>query len=384
MASPLGFLERQGRVKIEWCVADNSKTSIDKLLASDVFILQREFCERSVCPPVISAARALGIPIGFELDDLLIDVPATHPEQARYAKLRPDVLSMLRQADIIIVTTDPLRHFLEAAEPEARDKIRVWPNFINLDIWEGATPPLEAPPNPFVIGWAGTSTHADDLAIISPAIRHLARKYSGKLEFKFWGYLPEDLKDVPGVTFVRGQIGDVTVHARDIVKNRIDLALAPLVDHPFNQAKSDLKWLEYSIGFTPGIYSTVSPYVNSVEHGRTGWLVDNQSGHWVEAIENLMSNNELRRSIAIQAHDEVLRNRTIRTGANRWEAIFRSFYLRNRKLEDSADAKRYQAAEFLKQYAREAAHRRGSWVTRKLRKIRRWTLKTRHRWASGR
>ena len=57
-----------------------------------------------------------------------------------------------------------------------------------------------------------------------------------------------------------------------------------MLDHPFNHAKSDLKWLEYSICYIPAIYSTISPYTASVEHGKTGWLVDNQTEAWVQAI----------------------------------------------------------------------------------------------------
>ena len=162
-------------------------------------------------------------------------------------------------------------------------------------------------------------------AIIKPAIVKLARKHAGKLVFKFWGYLPKDLEGIPGVQLVRGSQPDLRLHARDLVNCRIDLALAPLLDHPFNHAKSDLKWLEYSICQIPGIYSPISPYTASVTHGKTGWIVDNDPEQWFEAIEKFMSDDNLRRSIATQAYDEVRRTRCVDTGSEKWDALYRSF-----------------------------------------------------------
>lgn len=327
LAGTICHLEQQGRMQLQWSAARDPQLDIEKLLGSDAFIMHREFCDRRIGSQAIAAARALGKPIVFELDDLLVDVPKTNPNHKYCAEITPDVLAMLREADFVTVTTEPLRRYLEEAEVQAKGKTFVLPNFINLDIWGGAKPPPAPPEDPFVIGWFGTATHDEDLAIIKPAIAQLATKYHGKLIFKFWGYLPDDLKGIPGVHLVRGSQPDLRLHARDVVNSRIDLALAPLLDHPFNHAKSDLKWLEYSICYIPAIYSTISPYTRSVEHGRTGWLVDNKPELWFEAIERFMHDHQLRRSIAIQAHDKVLQKRSVHVGAEQWDALYRSFHV---------------------------------------------------------
>ena len=77
----------------------------------------------------------------FELDDLLINVPESNPNHKYYKSITPDVLEMLRQADYVTVTTEPLKLYLEEAEPQARGKVHLLPNYINLDIWDGAQPP---------------------------------------------------------------------------------------------------------------------------------------------------------------------------------------------------------------------------------------------------
>jgi len=327
LAGTIRHLERQNRMQLQWCTARDPRMDIEKLIDSDLFVLHREFCDQRICPQVMAAARELGRPVVFELDDLLINVPETNPNHNYCTAIAPDVLAMLRDADFVTVTTEPLRRYLEEAEPRARGKTHVLPNYINLDIWDGAVPPPEKLSEPFVIGWFGTATHDEDLAIVKPAIVQLARKYAGKLVFKFWGYLPKDLEGIPGVQLMRGSQPDLRLHARDVVNSRIDLALAPLLDHPFNHAKSDLKWLEYSICYIPAIYSTISPYTGSVDHGRTGWLVDNQPEQWVEAIERFMHDHQLRRSIAIQAHDAVRQKRCVNVGAEKWDALYRSFHV---------------------------------------------------------
>ncbi len=363
LAGTIRYLEQQNRMKLQWTTARDPQIDIEKVLGCDIFTLHREFCDHHFSPQIVATARELGKPIVFELDDLLINVPKTNPNHKYCASITPDVLAMLREADFITVTTEPLRRYLEEAESQAKGKVFVLPNFINLDIWDGAKPPPEKPEDPFVVGWFGTATHDEDLAIIKPAIVEIARKYAGKVVFKFWGYLPEDLKDIPGVKLMRGSQPDLRLHARDVVNSRIDLAIAPLLDHPFNHAKSDLKWLEYSICYIPGIYSTISPYTLAVEHGRTGWLVDNKPELWLEAMERFINDHELRRTIAIQAHDEVRQKRCVNTGAEQWDTLYHSFYVSGPKPKTdqtaAASTPRTRATAYLMQYSANAFANKG-------------------------
>ncbi|HWD93766.1 MAG TPA: glycosyltransferase [Verrucomicrobiae bacterium] len=363
LAGIVRHLERQNRMGLHWCTARDPQVAADELINSDLFVLHREFCDRRISPQILAAARELNKPVVFELDDLLINVPESNPNHKYCKSITPDVLEMMRQADYITVTTEPLRRYLEEAEPQARGKIHVLPNYINLDIWDGAKPPAEKPSDPFVIGWFGTATHDEDLAIIKPAIVKLARKHAGRLVFKFWGYLPKDLEGIPGVELVRGSQPDLRLHARDLVNCRIDLALAPLLDHPFNHAKSDLKWLEYSICQIPGIYSTISPYTASVTHGKTGWLVDNDPAVWQEAIERFMSDDNLRRSIATQAYEEVRRTRCVDTGSEKWDALYRSFVAGGTRpraaIEETVEAKAHRAAAHIMLFQSEVFSNKG-------------------------
>ena len=60
----------------------------------------------------------------------------------------------------------------------------------------------------------------------------------------------------------------------------LDLAVAPLETNPFNEAKSNLRLLEYGILGVPVIASNIFPYQNSPVK-----VVDNHGSGWTEAIQ---------------------------------------------------------------------------------------------------
>jgi GT2 family glycosyltransferase/glycosyltransferase involved in cell wall biosynthesis len=338
LAGIISLLEQEKRMTLHYVTPSQPELDVEKLLDCDVFVIHREFADKRFCKEIVRAGRTLGKIIVFELDDLLFNVPRSNPNHAYCQTITPDVLDMADEADFITVTTAPLREALEARRPGAAEKTHILPNFINLDIWGGGSPAPENPAGPCVVGWFGTATHDEDLAIIKPAICQIAREYRGKVIFKFWGYLPKELQGLEGVRLVRGSQPDVRLHARDLLKSQIDLAVAPLLDHPFNHAKSDLKWLEYSICHVPGIFSAITPYTQSVVHGKTGWLVDNSTEAWVAALQRFIKDASLRRAIAQEAYQEVRSKHCLDVGAKQWDALYRTFGASGRRPGAAAPA----------------------------------------------
>jgi hypothetical protein len=99
-----------------------------------------------------------------------------------------------------------------------------------------------------------------------------------------------------------------------------DIALAPLLDTPFNRCKSDLKYLDYAALGASGIYSDLPVYA-SVEHGVTGMRVTNQPDAWADGLYQLVTQPALRRTLAANAYDYLRRERTLSTQIDRWLAL---------------------------------------------------------------
>lgn len=99
-----------------------------------------------------------------------------------------------------------------------------------------------------------------------------------------------------------------------------DLGIAPLVDIPFNRARSDIKLKEYAACGVPWLASPVGPYADLGEP-EGGVLVPD--GQWFEALDRLVSNHAERQRLASNAAGWGSRS-TIDTAADRWERVFRT------------------------------------------------------------
>ncbi|MFG0317623.1 MAG: methyltransferase domain-containing protein, partial [Planctomycetota bacterium JB042] len=326
LLDPLRELERQERVEMTFVSTYDEAIDVEALVDADLWVVQREFADKSLSHGVLEAARLLGKPVVFEIDDLLTNLPRSNPLWAYCQKIAPDLIDCARHADFVTTSTRPLLDELGKAESTLPEKSFVRRNVVDTDIWGGEyreRRPL--PGEPLVIGWFGSATHEEDLAIVKPTIQYLSRKYAGKVVFHFWGYLPPDLADIPGVRLVRGPQANVVAHAQGVRDARIDIAIAPLTDHVFNAAKSDLKWLEYSICGIPGVYSDVAPYREEIQDGIDGIVVRNDTGEWVAALEALIVDDELRLGIARRCFERVRSEFCVDVRAMEWDDLYRSF-----------------------------------------------------------
>jgi glycosyltransferase involved in cell wall biosynthesis len=102
-----------------------------------------------------------------------------------------------------------------------------------------------------------------------------------------------------------------------------DLALAPLGVDTFTRCKSDIKFLDYSILGIPGVYSRGPVYGDTVRHLETGYLAHNDVQSWAEALELMLTDDALRRRLAVAAQEYTLSTRTLRHRAAEWgDALF--------------------------------------------------------------
>ncbi len=77
-----------------------------------------------------------------------------------------------------------------------------------------------------------------------------------------------------------------------------DIGLAPLTDNPFNRCKSAIKYYEYAMSGTAGIYTALD--------GETGIVIPNDPDAWIAACDTLIQDVALRHRLRDNARQDVL------------------------------------------------------------------------------
>jgi glycosyltransferase involved in cell wall biosynthesis len=286
--------------KIIWGVKrDQSRWSFDLESASiaDLIIVQRHFPAVDT-EKFIDQLLKLNVPIAYEMDDMLLELPSYHPGYETYKRHGPYIKWILKTADLVIVSTANLR---DSATKYTTRPIQLQPNLVSWSLFN-------APPKPhnkvFTFLISGTASHEGDWSIIEEPLLNILNIYPEKVRAIFFGDLPEKFSKHPLVQVIKFQDG-YEQYADTLKKLNVNCALVPLQDTSFNNCKSNIKWLEYSAAGIPGIYSNTTPYCSSISHGETGLLVDNVADAWFQSMNHLINNPEIALSMVENARTQV-------------------------------------------------------------------------------
>ena len=307
---PMSLLK--DKVELSWEVKNDGRryaVTPGSARDADLIIVQRSFPDKDT-RPVMEEIFASGKPVVYEADDLFTDMPDTHPLKGKAGRIQEQVLETLKQADHVTVSTP----YLKQCFSKLNERITVLPNLLHEGVWR--TPPSERG-GPVVIGFAGTPTHEADLRLVEEPLARIAEKYGENVRFRFFGCETARLKRIPLALPVPFDV-DYLSYARRLPRLGLDLALAPLEDNAFNRAKSNVKWLEYSVAGAAGIYSDLEPYAGSVEPGVTGLLVPGDEGQWFEALDELVGDRVRRSAMARAARERVLADYGMVRGAEQF------------------------------------------------------------------
>lgn len=295
-------------------------------MAEDVDIM---VIQRSDNPQTIALALAIrdvyNIPIVYEIDDNIFDVSENSPSYQYWFPGSPlfEVAELfLKNVDAITTTTPALAEVFR----QYNDNVYVLPNSQDPDDWAGqATQPKS---DQVVIGWAGGHSHYDDLKAIAPAIKKILKKHNNVI-FRVIGTLPDFLENVKGVEF-RTDAVHASRWPSKLAELNFDIGLAPVVNRPFNRGKSNIKWQEYSMLEIPTIASSIGTY-DAIEHMRTGILTNNDPKEWLKAIDLLVTNPYLRKSLGQEAKRSVMDQFNITENIHLWDAAYREIIERKKK-----------------------------------------------------
>ncbi len=259
----------------------------------------------------------------MDVDDNVLDVLESHP---LYDTMKPGkrdkamIATVLSFADVIVVSTEPLKqrlrkHFKEVQGIEKN--IVIIPNM--NDIKEYDFPLAQKNTNKLVIGYVGSNSHQDDMALFIPELMKIMRKYP-YVYFESIGSIgKKDLhlfKDFTSHEMNRCDLLPATWTYKEypemLCNLKWDISVAPLVDSKFTRCKSHIKFMEMASIKTPVICSRVYPYFMDikgkkvVEHNKTALLV--KPSEWFDAMEYLILHPEKRRELGENAYKHVVEN----------------------------------------------------------------------------
>lgn len=313
------------------------------LKKSDVVLLGRAASDHVL--QIIKRLQMFGKRVVFDLDDNMFDVSVMSPhyqnlgamqvdfenpdgtkgevwtdgkagfDAKRNRQIRMSFTRLIRQADCITVTTEPLRKTYS----RYNDNVTIIPNAINFRVWDKLN-----------IGWlgkevrllyTGAANHFEDWLFVHPVLEELQKKYKNLtivLIGTDWTSAPNNL-DYSRVEVHRWV--DFEAYPYLLKSLGCHIGIAPISKTDFNDCRSELKWVEYSALKMATVATPWGPYKRSVKDGVTGLLADERED-WVAALSTLIEDKALRNELAVNAYKECKKNFNLDFAVDLWMKAF--------------------------------------------------------------
>lgn len=249
-----------------------------QLRYADALMMERPYKEEHVSH--ILHAKALGMKVWVDYDDFLFGVPSDNPCFKLYQKedTRANVAQAISLADYVTFSTEFLR---DAMGDKNNPNHIVVNNGLACDQgWVDRTWSKDEPKEKVVL-WRGSNTHVRDLMAHSRGLVEASMKHPD-WQFVFVGYQPWFITDyLPNWQFAGGfSVDDYFVK---LVKRNPALVVVPLVDCPFNRAKSNIAGLEGNWLCNSNV---LGPDFD--EWRQPGWLTYNDPLHFGTILDHYM------------------------------------------------------------------------------------------------
>lgn len=306
---------------------DNNNEKFFEHVASNYDIIWMHFTDNPIVFAWLRVAcDKYGVKLVIDIDDNFLEVDKSNPALKKQNRGKLDtsnkvamLATILSFADAITVSTFPLKNKIKDHIKKVHKidvPIFVVPNYNDLNDWKFE--PVKS--KDVVIGYSGGLSHRDDLDMVLPSIKKVMEKYphvgfqmmgqmnfaEAKKIFKTWG---QDLRK-------RIVLMDATKTQPEYPKYMSEqpwtIGICPLIESPFNECKSHIKWMEYSMYKIPVIASKIYPYYKdiqgkeTIQDGETGLLA--YKDEWVDKLSLLIEDKNLREKLGGNAYKYISEN----------------------------------------------------------------------------
>lgn len=260
---------------------------------------------------IVEEAKARGVPIIYETDDNLLDLPKRSGMRMS-EELTDNIKAVLGMADLVITSTRPLADQLALYNP----RVEVIENY-GLD---KPAANLEGAPHLAVVNtdYFKLSRSGGFFRAIETAIEELNYRVT------FFGSVDVDMVDLgnrfpDAVTIVDTFLDDRSAFLDRLAEHRINVAAVPLDDNQQHLIKSDIKFLDFASIGVPAIYNNSRVY-GAVRHEVDGFLTSDGYTGWLEGLR-YFANESNRRRCGNAAREVVRSSRGIAQYADRYGAL---------------------------------------------------------------
>ncbi len=275
---PFRDLSRQTLV---WRIIPEYYLKIEDLQDVNVLVLYR--CIQGSTLSLARFARLRRIKVIYELDDDLLEPPEDTSWGLRYrtGHLSQIIKMFLAEVDLV-----------KAGSPELarRLKEKGFPVIYQPYTAKICDLPVNTANPPYRVGYFGSPHHRHDIEMVFPALLAIKELLQEQVEFEFIGCYPNEWQQLKACVFP--YVPDYELFLKTLTERRWSLGLAPLRRIPFNEAKSNSKFRDYTAAGVLGIYADLAPYRDSVMDGQNGWLAKESSEEWYEMIKKALSSTK--------------------------------------------------------------------------------------------
>lgn len=264
---------------------------------------------------IIAEAKRLGIQTIWEVDDLVFDREVLSGSK-NLTELDQEIVQEVLQGAVLyrtamlscdkgIASTPGLASVMEkAGVPEVFviENALDQQTFIHAEKIKAA---LHKPKDQAVriVYGSGTNTHNVDFKEAAIALLQILSTFP-EVRLRLIGTLelPEEF------TKYRSQIERIPFCTFDEYLGCLaecDISIAPLEGNIFNDAKSNIKFLEAAVLRIPSVCSPRAAFRQSITHGVNGFLCETQD-EWFDALTLLVTDTELREKIGLTAYESVV------------------------------------------------------------------------------
>lgn len=267
---------------------------------------------------MVELAHQTGTKVYFDIDDLVIDTKYTNQlayvrglsrdEKANYDSGVINYGKMLQLCDGAITSTARLVKELSSYTPQVMLERNIASKKL-IEISRKASNKFTDSTKVKIGYFSGSISHNENFNLIKYDILKILKEYSN-VELHLVGYLdiPEEFEVVKNQLVFHEY---VDWQELPTLISEVDINLAPLTTNIFNEAKSEIKWLEAALVKTPTVASDIGAFSDIIKNDITGFLC--KDNEWFEKLKMCIENRSLCNKVSENAYFAVINHHSFNT-----------------------------------------------------------------------